>query len=65
MLPEPADAYDSLSGWRRASSISSFRLFAGTEGCTATTNGPCESWTIGVMSFTGSNDSLYRLGFTV
>ena len=30
----------------------------GSEGWTTTSNGPCENWMTGVMSFTGSKASL-------
>ena len=42
------------TGFAFAKATNSFRFFAGTDGWTATRKGPCESWMIGVMSFTGS-----------
>jgi hypothetical protein len=51
-LPEPAKL--TCPGRARASAISSFTDFAGSEGCTTSTLGASATRLTGVKSFTGS-----------
>ena len=49
-LPCPDEAKLTSPGLALASAIRSLTVFAGTDGLTTISSGPCDSWTIGVMS---------------
>jgi len=53
-LPLPEDAKLALAFCARIQAISSLRLFAGTDGCTLSTNPPGATLLTGSRSFTGS-----------
>ena len=56
MAPMPGVAKASCPGRALASAISSFGVFAGTDGCSDSTSGLKPISITGAMSLTGSND---------
>ena len=65
MLPVPAEAKFIWPGFERASAISSFVVFAGTEGCTHSMNAPSPARATPIKSRAGSKGSFARSAMLV